>query len=259
MSRTPKILCFFETVGQEFTIQRTGGGGPYTLRTITIPDQEWVLADDGSAEDLIDWIKDEIQGYAEFTSTFDMGIDAAGRVYFEMLPTTTATLTWTAAGTDTRDMMRFSGSTLSLSSTRQNGTHAHFGGVYMTSAMQVDLPGRVTRKSVSVSTSGVRETMTAVQLDTRSIRLRYTGEPRNDLDWTEYRMMEEFLDQATTGWHFRLYPDINESTAAYDPDTDRWGYEVWDVESPSDWQHQEEEDAYYVDWLVSLELVEYVD
>lgn len=256
--RRPKILTYLEVMGLEFRLQRTDGG-PHPTRDISLASLEgadWVIAGDDSSEDLIKAIEDLVHVHAELAD-FEITVSSSGIIGIAVGAGQTVQLTWKSTGTTLRDWFRFTGASLVLTDTPQTGSHAHHRGLYMTSSLQVDLPGWEPRTSTSKSSGGVKEVLTAEELKRVTCKVRYDGEPRST-EWSEYRSFEEFRRAVTKGWHFRLYPDTNESVAPFDEDTDRWGYELWWLEGGR-WQHQPESEGYYASWLGDLQLEEWVD
>lgn len=154
------------------------------------------------------------------------------------MSTGTSTVTWGAGGTTFRDLARYSGSTLALSTSAQTGARAHFGGFYPSKAVvdERDPTRRIRQVYEGDDDQSVR-IFSVAKKRRLLVRVRFLGTPR-DTTWNERDDFEDFVDHVAQGYPLRLYPDRT-VFEAYVRNTTPYGYETWVTLRPDGFDPQE--------------------
>lgn len=219
----------------------------FKLQVVANPERTITLAVGGeiSSLALLALMVSEATAHAELAS-FNAEL-AEGKASIT-LPADCA-LTWVT--TELRDILRFSGATLTASSTGSEQMR----GVYSPQYPAIeDRP--IARSSRSVVYA--HETVDVHHYGTRQhrqITLRASGHQRSGLG-DEWRALKLFWDDyIALGSEVLWYPDLSE-TSAFDADSAPWGYHAVKIVSPADFDPAQQLPGYYGLWTMALDAVE---
>lgn len=270
MSFQSRLIGFFTGDSTAFQVARTNGGDTSTYN-VNVTDGDWWPSGDGDTTadgegDLLAHIEALVQAvgggtpFANFAATVNR---YTGVVSFVLGAGETGTLTWTAAGTDLRDFLQYSGSTLALSETAQQGSQAHELGFYPTFTAIEDLPIEEQVTNQTRSDAGQVWTVTYASRAEWKLSFRFSDGPRDGLD-TEYASIRDlWINHMDQGKRFRHYPfrALGDGTGGVtDPYTfgsTPYGYHELIMQSQP-WEPLPFEDGWYDYFDTDIRAFEYV-
>lgn len=247
-----KIVGGWYASGVQFQAQE--GANP--TRTITIPDGWYYPLGDGSADDLLDTINDELAsaGGGELGDcVFEMSSTGVARIDDNGTP---VTITWTSDGEGLRDLLRFSGATQVTTGTPVSAERVHLGGYYPVRCAVEDIEETTVLASQSEADDGSLENITYATRSGHRLVMQANEASPYALAYNEYHALRSFvLDWAGQGRRFRWYRNASE-TAEYSAVSNPDGWQTFKavLSSVRAWSPIPEQDGYYTRWIQSLDL-----
>ena len=178
-------------------------------------------------------IQDLVNAFAEL-SGFTIELDADGYT-LATSAADTLTITW-AGGTDVRDLLGYEDDGATTSVTTGGTTSGKLCRARWAPARpwRRDEPVDVARKSMSISTDGTVDVISAPPHKKRRIAMRFSGGPREAVE-TEFSVFRDVWERIVgSGRRFRFYSDRDVLTE-YAEITNPWGWQLLIVEGGGDW------------------------
>jgi hypothetical protein len=210
MATPTKFLGAIEVESWSFQVDEDPPGGPVT---ISLDDGTYYLSDDGGSDDLIAEIESKAAASALADNLY-IAISADGIASITN-DGTTATITWTANGTELRDILRFTGATtgpIDDNPTSADRACRYF--AHSTTATNVDVPTDLGRTSLSEADDGTLYGLDVGPLIQQyRVKVRYSGPHRTTTanGYTEFRDL--WIYSVKPGRKMRWYPDTAVTTA----------------------------------------------